>query len=73
MGDWTEEAVSAAEDAYSGTFDNPEDFAYNYFEQTITLESLPENLRYYFDFEKFSRDLMMGDYFESDGHYFSNR
>jgi antirestriction protein len=37
------------------------------------LESVPENLRYYFDFEKFSRDLMMGDYFESDGHYFSNR
>jgi len=73
LGDWTEEAVSAAEDAYSGSFDSPEDFAEDLADQTGMLESMPENLRYYFDFEKFSRDLMMGDYFESDGHYFSNR
>jgi antirestriction protein len=73
LGNWTREAVSDAEDDYAGSFDSPEDFACDYFEQTMTLESLPENLRYYFDFEKFGRDLLMGDYFESDGHYFSNR
>lgn len=73
MGDWTEDAVSDAEDAYSGTFDSPEDFAFDLAEQTGTLESVPENLRYYFDFEKFARDLLCGDYFESDGHYFHNR
>lgn len=72
MGDWSEDAVSAAEDAYSGTFDSPEDFAADLAEQTGMLESVPENLRYYFDFEKFARDLMMGDYFEADGHYFHN-
>jgi antirestriction protein len=33
--------------------------------------SIPESLRSYFDYEKFSRDLMM-DYFESNGHYFRN-
>jgi antirestriction protein len=72
LGDWTEEAVSNAEDNYSGSFDSPEDFAYDLAEQTGMLESVPENLRYYFDFEKFARDLLMGDYFENDGHYFHN-
>jgi antirestriction protein len=72
VGDWTEEAVSNAEDAYAGTFDSPEDFAADLAEQTGMLESVPENLRYYFDFEKFARDLLMGDYFESAGHYFHN-
>ena len=72
VGDWTEESVSNAEDAYAGTFDSPEDFAADLAEQTGMLESVPENLRYYFDFEKFARDLLMGDYFESAGHYFHN-
>lgn len=72
VGDWTEDSVSAAEDAYAGEFDSPEDFAADLAEQTGMLESVPENLRYYFDFEKFARDLMMGDYFEADGHYFHN-
>lgn len=72
IGDWTEDAVSNAEDAYAGTFDSPEDFGEDMAEQTGMLESVPENLRYYFDFEKFARDLLMGDYFEADGHYFHN-
>lgn len=72
VGEWTEEAVSKAEDSYSGTFDNSEDFAYDYAEQTGMLESVPENLRYYFDYEKFGRDLMAGDYFENHDHYFHN-
>jgi antirestriction protein len=73
LGDWTEEAVSNAEDAYAGFFDNREDFAYDLAEQTGMLESVPDNLRYYFDFEKFARDLLMCDYFENNGHYFHSR
>lgn len=72
VGQWDQSAVSDASDAYAGTFDSPEDFAADLAEQTGMLESVPENLRYYFDFEKFARDLLMGDYFESDGHYFHN-
>lgn len=72
-GEWDADAVTNAEDCYSGTYDTPAEFAEDLAEQTCLLESVPENLRYYFDFEAFARDLLIGDYFEADGHYFHNR
>lgn len=73
MGQWDEAAVTDAEDNYCGTFDSPAEFAEDYAESTGMLESIPENLRYYFDFEKFGSDMLCGDIFESDGHYFYSR
>jgi antirestriction protein len=73
VGDWTTEAVSTAEDCYFGEHESAEDFAAELLENTGELASIPESLRYYFDFEKYARDLLSGDFFESNGHYFRNQ
>lgn len=59
-------------EAYQGEFGSDEDFAADLLDQTGDLNQIPESLRYYFDYEKFARDLMMGDYFAVNGHYFRN-
>lgn len=58
-------------EAYQGRYDSDEDFAADLAEYCGYLDDMPENLRYYFDYEKFARDLMIGDYVEDSGHYFS--
>jgi antirestriction protein len=73
LGEWTPKSVEDAADCYAGTFDTPAEFAEDLADQTGMMESIPESLRYYFDFEAFARDLLIGDYFESGGHYFHNR
>jgi len=73
IGQWDAETVQAAEDSYYGEHDSPEDFAAELLENTGELSSIPENLRYYFDFEKYARDLLITDFFETEGHYFWNR
>jgi len=64
-------SLSDVEEAYQGEYNSDEDFAVQLLDDTGDLMSIPESLRSYFDYEKFSRDLMM-DYFESNGHYFRN-
>ena len=60
-----ESLVEAFEDSYLGTFDSLEDWAEDYLENTGGLESMPENLRRYFDFEAFARDCRLnGDIYE---------
>ena len=61
--------LSDVEDAYQGEYSDDEAFADEYLESTGMLSEIPESLRYYFDTEKFARDMMM-DYFSNDGHYF---
>lgn len=73
VGDWTAEAVSSAEECYYGEHDTDEDFAAELLENTGELSSIPESLRYYFDYKAYARDLMSGDFFSNNGHYFSNR
>lgn len=63
--------VSDIEDCYYGEFDDWTDFAYHLMEETGDLDQLPENLRHYFDFEKFGNDLSF-DFFESNGYFFRN-
>jgi antirestriction protein len=41
-------------------------------EGTGDLNEIPERLRFYFDIEKYARDLMISDFSESNGYYFSN-
>lgn len=53
--------------AYQGTFNSLEEWAEDYLEEAGTLSYLPENLRYYFDFEAFARDCELnGDIWTAD-------
>jgi antirestriction protein len=55
LGDWDD--VNRCADAFLGQYDNEEAYADQYIEGTGLLDSVPENLRGYFDTEKFARDL----------------
>jgi antirestriction protein len=72
VGQWDAETVQLAEENYYGSFYTPEDFAAELIEMCGELQRVPEHLRYYFDYEKYARDLLMGDFFEVQGHYFRN-
>lgn len=52
------------EEAYQGEWDSEEAFAENLADETM---EIPEHLQYYIDYEKFSRDLFINDYFSSQG------
>jgi antirestriction protein len=68
-----EEVAKALENgAYAGTYDTPEDWAEEFLEDTGTLSQIPENLRCYFDFEKYARDcdLEGSVYFAPNGAVF---
>jgi len=43
-------------EAYAGTYSTEADWAEEFLKDTGALESIPENLRYYFDFEAYARD-----------------
>ena len=60
--DWIDEFT----DSYQGEMDTRE-FAEQLAEEFFDLSSPLGN---YFDFEKWERDLFMGDYWENDGHIF---
>lgn len=71
------ELEESFQDSYLGEWDSEEAFAENLLEDTGQLGEIPENLRYYFDFEKFARDLRIGgDYtfvrHEGKTYVFSN-
>ena len=72
MGQWDAEGVEKANENYAGSFDSPEDFAVEMLDSTGDLSLMPEHLTYYFDYQKYARDLLMTDFFEVDGHYFRN-
>ena len=70
FGEWDEGDFN---DRYRGEFDSWEDMAEELLEETGELNAIPENLRYYFDYEKYARDLRIGgDLVEHDGHFFWN-
>lgn len=68
---WDVDSADHAAEAYVGDFASDEEFAEEWVDMCGYLDQVPENLRWYFDYEKFARDLMM-DYCEEDGHYFSH-
>ena len=70
FGEWDE---SDFEERYRGQYDSFTGLAEQLLDETGELEAIPENLRYYFDYEKYGRDLQLGGEFcEYDGHYFWN-
>lgn len=58
------------EEAYQGEFSSEEDFAEQLADDCGFLGDMPENLRCYFDYERFARDLFIGDYTMQSGHVF---
>ena len=60
-----------ARDKFMGYYNSDEDFAYQMAEDTCMLENVPENIKCYFDYKAFARDLMM-DYYKSNGYYFQS-
>lgn len=52
--------IDAAREAYAGTFDSPEAWARNFLDDTGALQSVPENLRNYIDYESYARDAQYG-------------
>ena len=71
-GEWTPEGVQNAEECYCGTFDSDEAFADDLADQIGLLDTIPSNIAAYFDFSRWANDLLMSDYFVSEGHYFRN-
>ena len=63
--DWIDEF----EEAYQGEMDTRE-FAEQLAEEFFDLGNSDSPLAPYFDYEKWERDLFMGDYWENDGHIF---
>ena len=49
-------AKKTMEECYQGEFESMRDWAEDLLDQSGQLDSLPENLRYYFDYESFARD-----------------
>ena len=66
--DQWEDWISQFEEAYQGEM-NTREFAEQLAGEFIPADS-PEWVFTYFDYEKFERDLFMGDYFESNGFIF---
>jgi len=48
--------MDEARDAFHGKYDSAEDWAADYLDQSGSLESMPENLRGYFDYAAYARD-----------------
>ena len=60
------------ESVYMGKYDSESDFAQTYLEDTGQLSSIPENLRNYFDYDSFARDLFLTDFSYDNGFVFIN-
>ena len=65
-------SVDSFSDAYFGEWDDEVSFAENLVEECGMLSDLPDNLRCYFDYTAFARDLFINDYIYLDGFVFSN-
>ncbi len=64
-----EEWIGQFEDSYQGEMTTRE-FAEHFADECMGFGSFPDWVQTYFDYEKFERDLFMGDYWESNGYIF---
>ena len=67
-----ESDYDAFDDAYRGEAQSEEDYAYEYVSEHALLSSIPDDLRCYFDYEAYARDLFSGGLVFIDGYVFSN-
>ncbi|WP_436414127.1 antirestriction protein ArdA [Petrimonas sp.] len=63
-----DDLISSFEDEYQGEFHDEEDYAYEIIEQSYP--DIPDFAKTYFDYEKFARDLFIGDYWFDNGFVF---
>jgi antirestriction protein len=54
------------EEAFCGRYKSEVDYAESYVDECGMLAEIPENLRYYFDYERFARDLFISDVYFHD-------
>lgn len=68
--------VECFQDVYQGCYKNEEEFGEHLFDE-IYLHDIPSHIQSYIDYERFTRDLFMGDYYSVEGsegtHVFSSR
>jgi antirestriction protein len=57
---------SSFEEAFCGRYKSKVDYAESYVDECGMLAEMPENLRYYFDYERFARDLFISDVYFHD-------
>ncbi|MEZ6878848.1 antirestriction protein ArdA [Enterobacter sp. KBR-315C3_2022] len=62
----------AFDDAYRGEAKSEEDYAYEYVNEHALLSAIPDDLRCYFDYEAYARDLFSDGLVFVDGYVFSN-
>ena len=60
------------EERYQGEYDSEEDFAEYLVNELYDLDRTMGNLSYYFDYEKYARDIFMCDYTMEDKYVFIN-
>jgi len=61
--DLNTEQIEAFENAYAGCDNSLEDWCTNLLEETGQLKSIPENLRFYFNYRAFADDMEINDVF----------
>lgn len=66
--DW-KDWIDQFEESYEGYYPNTSIFATEQAENLFTKDT-PQHFVIYFDYDKFERDLFLGDYWESEGHIF---
>ena len=70
------DTVEKFSDSYSGSGSSLVDWCHGYLDESGMLESIPENLRFYFNMEAFARDMEINDVFtvehNSETHVFNN-
>ena len=64
--------IDDARDRYYGYHESDYDFACDMLENTGDINSIPEHLQFYFDYDKYARDLMISDFSSGNNHYFRN-
>ena len=70
FGEWNEDQCN---ERYQGEFRSDEDYAEDRCKNYKLLKNIPKNLRYYFDFKAYARDMSYnGEFEEENGHYFTN-
>ena len=63
---------TSSEERYQGEYDSEEDFAEYLVNELYDLDRTMGNLSYYFDYEKYARDIFMCDYTMEDKYVFIN-
>jgi antirestriction protein len=70
--DW-QDWISDFEEAYCGEWNSEQEFADNLADEMGFIEEMGKiNLAQYFDYDKWRRDLFLGDYWSSNGYVFRN-